>query len=1049
MSVLTPVRANAATAWSPVSEKSNLFALGSPNSDLHLVSLDFSAVDTQPTVVGHVATAAPFRTLAWSPATKHQATHAMGILAGGLEDGTVAMWDPSTLGQADTLSTVTKHKGAVTALQFNPNKDSSHLLASGGADGEVWIISLNNVESPAVFAPGTTTPATPGNEITSLAWNTTASYILAAGSLDGRVTVWDLKQKKPCFEVQEAGPVSALAWSPDEGFLLMTASLHSPVIRVWDLRASNTVPLVELYGHLDGSGILSVAWCPHDSGLLVSTGTDNRTLLWDLKNRHVTFEIPSVSPRSHLAFSRQLLGLVVSTAADGSVQVLNVGQGGASHVLQWTPRGDSAVDNYGYHEEQSSYQYDTTQVEQEQYSSQEMSLETTASSIHHEEVASEAGFHHGFEDQTAAVVHHHEMHQAMHHHETMQQESGHQETILQEHVVHEETHYEVVHEEPHVAQEQQFTPVDLVLAADLLDQKLPDDFCDWKLSLAMVESERQTWSFLKVLFEHDARKQLLVHLGFESTDDVLASTMHDDCVIESGPLPVFTTQAEDAVKRSLLVGNFEAAVDLCLEKNQLANALLLATCGGPDLWHRTQEAFFKRQTRPFMKIVAAIIKNELDTLVQESDPLAWKETLAILSTYSKSDEFPGLCDQLAWRLVHAGDLFSASLCFVCAMNMDKTIELWTQLNPPTTDHALQLLVEKISVFAHGTGQSADWHPPVYAHYATLMTSLDRPLIARKYAGQADQPHSQRSHSRSRSSHRKQAADATPNPFEYKKAAAAPLIPSPAPGYEETTAPSLPEPVTAQPAYSSYEAYGGDKSTPAGYGDHDHDHEPTPYTSNTYEDQPPYSHQSAYDHQPHYEPAPYEHSAAADHPPAAPVAMDDKPQHPIMHDEEPPSIPAPPLSQSSTTSGSTFSLYKAAPARTALPPPPPAAQPSAEKQPFVRTPEMANISEQDIAIVEALVELLTALEFQKLPPAETKALAEAVKAKDILVAKLNGGDLADAVVHATHDMALALQRRDFKAAQLTHVALTASHWATQKEWLRGLKAFFQLCLKRLK
>jgi protein transport protein SEC31 len=78
----------------------------------------------------------------------------------------------------------------------------------------------------------------------------------------------------------------------------------------------------------------------------------------------------------------------------------------------------------------------------------------------------------------------------------------------------------------------------------------------------------------------------------------------------------------------------QGAVDCCLEAGMMAEALLLASCGGPDLWARTQAQvrvrdgrslssqclkiqFFAREapTRPFLTMLAAIIKNELAELV--------------------------------------------------------------------------------------------------------------------------------------------------------------------------------------------------------------------------------------------------------------------------------------------------------------------------------------------------------------------------------------------------------------------------------------------------
>jgi hypothetical protein len=40
--------------------------------------------------------------------------------------------------------------GAIHGLQFNPHKESSHLLASGGSDGEVFVMSLERPDQPNV-----------------------------------------------------------------------------------------------------------------------------------------------------------------------------------------------------------------------------------------------------------------------------------------------------------------------------------------------------------------------------------------------------------------------------------------------------------------------------------------------------------------------------------------------------------------------------------------------------------------------------------------------------------------------------------------------------------------------------------------------------------------------------------------------------------------------------------------------------------------------------------------------------------------------------------
>ena len=42
------------------------------------------------------------------------------------------------------------------------------------------------------------------------------------------------------------------------------------------------------------------------------------------------------------------------------------------------------------------------------------------------------------------------------------------------------------------------------------------------------------------------------------------------------------------------MGNFEAAVDMCLCEDKMAEAILLAIAGGPELLSRTQKRYFQK-----------------------------------------------------------------------------------------------------------------------------------------------------------------------------------------------------------------------------------------------------------------------------------------------------------------------------------------------------------------------------------------------------------------------------------------------------------------------
>lgn len=777
MSLLKEIHANAAVAWSPVRRRAELLALGSKGDggvafentggEFKLVGMDFSEPSTNMVTLGAVKTPARFTSLAWREIAKHHDTCPYGVVAGGMADGAVTLWNPkamferdeSTEGTAATnceIARVTRHKGAVNAVQFNPHDDSSHLLATGGSDGEVFIMSLDKLQQPVAFTPsgGSLAQAQQQvNEITSVAWNTQVNYILATGSQNGSVMIWDLKQKKPWCELRDPqrGMVSALAWNPNEGLHIATASGddHRPVVKLWDLRNSTSTPVAEFHDH--SAGVLSLSWCPNDPGLLLSCAKDNRTLMWDLYTRKVVYEFPS--ERSH-------------APAMGSDQFFGGGAGQRRWNVQWSPKIPavaSACTLDGKVQVWGLSGGGNPEVRPPKW------------------MRRPAGASFGFGGKLVTIS-------------NPREPAG--PNTDRRRLVH-------VHRVS--------TEGSLVGEAEELDRSLESkDFkghCERKIASAVNDNERSVWSFMKILFEKDARQHLLLHLGLDgeqinqlnakfnpqqqqpetqqpedllnqridsglAAEDVFSAeyqqnqaetarldgitdlasalptpSIEDDSPrLDITPKPLYTEQSESTLMQALLVGNFEVAVNCCLHYNQFADALLLASCGGPELWEKTQRAFFTHQTRPVMKVVSAIIKNELYALVEQAELVDWRQTLAILSTYAKSEEFPSLCDQLAARLEASGDYHSATLCYMCAINVEKTVAAWVResdYEAKIRGHtfALQRLVEKVSIFSQAIDQPDQQMGPAvasrFAEYSSLMATQGRLDIAAKYARFAD------------------------------------------------------------------------------------------------------------------------------------------------------------------------------------------------------------------------------------------------------------------------------------------------------------------------
>ncbi|OMO97412.1 protein transport protein SEC31-like isoform 2 [Corchorus olitorius] len=76
--------------------------------------------------------------------------------------------------------------------------------------------------------------------------------------------------------------------------------------------------------------------------------------------------------------------------------------------------------------------------------------------------------------------------------------------------------------------------------------------------------------------------------------------------------------------------------------------------------------------------VSAMVNNDLMSLVNTRPLKFWKETLALLCTFAQREEWTELCDTLAAKLMVAGNTLAATLYYICAGNIDKTVEIWSK-----------------------------------------------------------------------------------------------------------------------------------------------------------------------------------------------------------------------------------------------------------------------------------------------------------------------------------------------------------------------------------
>jgi WD40 repeat protein len=185
------------------------------------------------------------------------------LLAAGSRDGAVYVWDVASRTTVAVLRG--KDAGAPPDIVFSPD---GRWLAAGeeNADKMICIWDLQT-RKPIQFLRGHR------GTIFSLAVSTDGK-LLASGSEDGTIRLWDTRTWKEVGLLKHESNVYGLAFSPDGTRL--AAGCGDSVIRLWDVATRQDV--AELHGHSDY--VYTLSFSP-DGTRLVSGSGDFTVRIWD------------------------------------------------------------------------------------------------------------------------------------------------------------------------------------------------------------------------------------------------------------------------------------------------------------------------------------------------------------------------------------------------------------------------------------------------------------------------------------------------------------------------------------------------------------------------------------------------------------------------------------------------------------------------------------------------------------------------------------------------------------------------------------------------
>lgn len=234
-----------------------------------------------------------------------------GQLAAGTQTGDVWLFSTVTGEQQGTL---TRNRGGATSIAFST---SGFNLAIGSGSGEVrgW-------NSPP---DGGTSPMQMHNTaVESVAFH---QFLVASGSLDGEVRLWDLISRGDEVVLVDAAqptPVASIAFSPDGSLL---AAGGGSTIRLWNMGSRTVQAVLET----EVSEITSLAFRP-DGSALIYGGSHSAVWVWNLDVDNRPLLDGHEGQVSSVAFSPD--GQIIASSDSVAIRLWNANTGASLNTLQ-------------------------------------------------------------------------------------------------------------------------------------------------------------------------------------------------------------------------------------------------------------------------------------------------------------------------------------------------------------------------------------------------------------------------------------------------------------------------------------------------------------------------------------------------------------------------------------------------------------------------------------------------------------------------------------------------------------------------------------------
>lgn len=224
------------------------------------------------------------------------------------------------------------HTDAVMGLSWNAVH--AQVLASGSADGTVKLWDVTHAGDSYTRPSATLTHH--ADKVASLAWHPSEGTLLATGGYDRRACLVDARaaDQKNAKRAKLSADCEAIAWDP-HNLQYLTVASEDGVVKCLDVRKFEAEPVWSMVAHEYG-GVSDICYNPRVPGMLVTCSIDKTVALWD------TAAAPNGTPQP--CGSKDMnVGRLYSVACYPSAPWLLACGGSGNELAIWDMEGEDAI----------------------------------------------------------------------------------------------------------------------------------------------------------------------------------------------------------------------------------------------------------------------------------------------------------------------------------------------------------------------------------------------------------------------------------------------------------------------------------------------------------------------------------------------------------------------------------------------------------------------------------------------------------------------------------------------------------------------------------